>query len=113
MVWFISRRAGWLGTLVGAVLLLAAHAHASEQSGREVLSLDRGWKFHLGEVPFPKIVGHEATYHNAKAGSAGGAAAVRFDDGAWRTLDLPHDWAVEGPFDPQANMSQGYRPRGI
>lgn len=21
-----------------------------------------------------------------------------FDDSAWRTLDLPHDWAIEGPF---------------
>ena len=28
-------------------------------------------------------------------------------------LDLPHDWVVEGPFDENANLSQGYRPRGI
>src|ERR1019366_1225569 len=25
-----------------------------------------------------------------------------FDDGAWRKLDLPHDWAIEGPFIPQS-----------
>jgi len=25
---------------------------------------------------------------------------------------LPHDWAVEGPFDENENLSQGYRPRG-
>ena len=28
-------------------------------------------------------------------------------------LDLPHDWAVEGPFDEKENIAQGYRPRGI
>ena len=53
------------------------------------------------------------TYSNAKAGKAWGAADPLFDDGDWRVLDLPHDWAVEGPFDPKANLSQGYRPRGI
>jgi beta-galactosidase len=25
-------------------------------------------------------------------------AAIEFDDSMWRTLDLPHDWGVEGPF---------------
>ena len=35
------------------------------------------------------------------------------DDSDWRSLDLPHDWAVEGPFDPDANLSQGYRNRGV
>jgi beta-galactosidase len=28
----------------------------------------------------------------------GGLEAVDFDDSAWRQLDLPHDWGVEGPF---------------
>lgn len=27
-----------------------------------------------------------------------GLQAVDFDDSDWRTLDLPHDWGVEGPF---------------
>jgi beta-galactosidase len=77
------------------------------------LSLDRGWRFHLGDVPFPTITGHRMTYNSAKAGVAWGAAAPDFDDSEWRVLDLPHDWAVEGPFDPEANLSQGYRRRGI
>lgn len=82
-------------------------------AGRRVASLDRGWLFHAGDVPFPVITGHGMSYNNAKAGTAGGAAASDFDDSEWRSLDLPHDWAVEGPFDPKANVSQGYRPRGI
>ena len=80
---------------------------------RERLSLDRGWLFHQGDLVEPPIVGHEESYSNAKAGNAGGAAGNEYDDSDWRRLDLPHDWAVEGPFDPKANVSQGYRPRGI
>ncbi|MEN9840448.1 MAG: beta-galactosidase, putative, bgl2C, partial [Verrucomicrobiota bacterium] len=51
--------------------------------------------------------------NNAKAGKAWGAAAPEFDDSGWRRLNLPHDWVVEGPFDKNANISQGYRPRGV
>jgi beta-galactosidase len=76
-------------------------------------SLDEGWRFHLGDIPMPEIKGHDPTYYNAKAGKAWGAAAADYDDSQWRRLDLPHDWVVEGPFDPKANISQGYRPRGI
>jgi beta-galactosidase len=99
-----------LGLLTGPC---QAQAQSETKSGREVLSLDQGWLFHLGDIPFPKIVEQEATYRNAKAGNASGAAATRYNDGSWRKLDLPHDWAVEGPFDPKENISQGYRPRGI
>lgn len=91
--------------------LYAGQANA-EQS-RERLSLDKGWLFHLGDVPFPDIKTHGGSYNHAKAGNAGGAAALEYDDSDWRRLDLPHDWAVEGPFDPKENISQGYRPRGI
>lgn len=85
----------------------------SALSGREVLSFDQGWRFHQGDIPFPEIKGHGATYGNAKAGNAPGAAATVYDDTGWKVVDLPHDWAVEGPFDKNANVSQGYRPRGI
>lgn len=96
-----------LGAL-GSVGLSAAPA-----SPRERLAFDAGWRFHLGDIPMPVISGHGPTYTNAKAGKAWGAAAPDFDDSDWRVLDLPHDWVVEGPFDKNANISQGYRPRGI
>jgi beta-galactosidase len=82
-------------------------------AGRERLSLDRGWLFHEGDIPFPVIIGHQASYNNAKAGRATGAAAPDYDDSSWRQVDLPHDWAVEQPFDEKANISQGYRARGM
>ena len=76
-------------------------------------SLDDGWLFHLGDVVAPPVIGHEESYQNAKAGVAQGAAAVSYDDSDWRVLDLPHDWAIEQPVDPTANVAQGYRRRGI
>lgn len=80
---------------------------------RERLSLDRGWLFHEGDIPFPVITGHQPSYDNAKAGSSSGAASPEYDDSAWKRVNLPHDWAVAQPFDAHANISQGYRQRGM
>jgi beta-galactosidase len=79
----------------------------------EKLSLDNGWRFHLGDIPFPVIKGHDNSYNNAKAGNASGAASPTYNDKTWRILDVPHDWVIEQPFDSTANLSQGYRHRGF
>jgi len=102
-----------LGLLAAAFLALLVTAGPACAGTRERLSLDAGWLFHLGDVVPPAAKGHGMSYGGAKAGNAGGAAATDYDDSGWRRLDLPHDWAVEGPFDPGENASQGYRPRGI
>jgi beta-galactosidase len=72
-----------------------SEAPSAPASGRERLSLDRGWLFHEGDIPFPVISGHQKSYDNAKAGIAWGAAAPNFDDSFWNLVNLPHDWAVE------------------
>ncbi|GAA4809882.1 beta-galactosidase GalB [Litoribaculum gwangyangense] len=33
-----------------------------------------------------------------------------FDDSNWRSLELPHDWAIEGPFKPEYNLRTGGLP---
>lgn len=40
---------------------------------------------------------------------------INFDDSEWRTLNLPHDWSVEGVFDNNAPSTGtgGYLPTGI
>ena len=38
------------------------------------------------------------------------AESKNFDDSNWRTLDLPHDWAIEGPFTKDAYYQMGYLP---
>ncbi len=67
---------------------------ASADTGRKQL-FDANWRFYAGD--------------EAAARTAG------FDDGKWRTLDLPHDWSIEGCFDPQAPMGNdgGYLPAGV
>lgn len=84
------------------------------QNPRETLSLDQGWKFHLGDIPKTAFAAtQDITSGDSKAGQTWGAASPKFDDKDWRVLDLPHDWVVEGPFDERENFNQGFRPRGI
>ncbi|GAA4236699.1 beta-galactosidase GalB [Postechiella marina] len=43
-------------------------------------------------------------------GEANGAESSLFNDASWRTLNLPHDWAIEGPFDNKYNARNGGLP---
>ncbi len=74
-------------------------------SPREHLSLDANWKFHLGD-DWPGAL------HLDKAGSSTGPAAEKFSDQAWRSLNLPHDWAIELPFDKNADLTHGFKAVG-
>ena len=47
-----------------------------------------------------------------KAGTGSGPAAENFADAYWRVVNLPHDWAVELPFDRTADGSHGFKPVG-
>jgi len=38
------------------------------------------------------------------------AQNINFDDAEWRALELPHDWAIEGPFTQEVNYKGGYLP---
>lgn len=76
-------------------------------------SLNVGWRFHPGDIEIKPLRGQSASYVAAKAGGARGGAAPNYDDTAWRTLDLPHDWAIEAPPVETENIAQGYRKRGI
>jgi len=90
--------------VVSAIFILN-HAAAQTDSPREHLSLDANWKFHLGD-DWPNALRLD------KAGASGGPAAEKFNDTAWRSLDLPHDWAIELPFDKSADTSHGFKPVG-
>lgn len=39
-----------------------------------------------------------------------GAETTAFNDSKWRKLNLPHDWAIEGPFDEKFNARCGGLP---
>lgn len=67
----------------------------SSSSPRTKESFNHNWKFHLGDVP--------TAYETA------------YSDTDWRTLQLPHDWAIEGEFsaDNPAGPGGGALPGGI
>jgi len=74
-----------------AVLSLAALPLFAAQTE----SFDANWRFLKSDAP--------------------GAEQPAFDDASWRTLNLPHDWSIEGPFDPKNPSGQAgaFLPNGI
>jgi beta-galactosidase len=83
---------------LGAAPYLHALAAAPTQdtaSPRITESFDFDWKFQIGDPS--------------------GAEQPDFSDAAWRALDLPHDWSIEGPIDEHAPSAGpgGYMPTGI
>jgi beta-galactosidase len=83
-------------------------------SPREQLLLDFGWKFQLGNSSDPaRDLGFGTNQEFfAKTGDVK-LARVGYDDSTWRTLNLPHDWAVELPFVWDKELqSHGFKPLG-
>ena len=77
------------------LLLVALAMSPHTASARTTISFDAGWRFLKADAP--------------------GAEQSAFDDAAWRALDLPHDWSVEGPFDQNAPAggAGAFLPAGV
>lgn len=75
--------------LAGLILSTAASAQ------RTVSNFNKGWRFHPGN--------EERAKEN------------EYDDRNWRSLDLPHDWSIEGAFSEShpTTFNQGALPAGI
>ena len=93
----------------------ASQPQTPAASGRERLLLDFGWRFHLGHADDPAQDfgwGRQGDTF-AKSGATVPAARANFDDSSWRKLDLPHDWAIELPFENNpALTAHGSHPLG-
>ncbi|MGH9352622.1 MAG: beta-galactosidase, partial [Terriglobia bacterium] len=106
----------------------SASQPASANTARERLLLDFGWRFHLGHADDPSLdFGYGRDREYAKTGSCfmwqsegrprkpgqPGPSSPRFNDSDWRALDLPHDWAVELPFQEDPWLTEhGSKPLG-
>ncbi len=103
-----------LSVLAAALCGVAGFA-ADNLAPRERANFNAGWRFAFGH-PFDaaKDFNHGTGYFSylAKAGFGDGPADPKFDASAWRELDLPHDWAVEAPFDGKGSHSHGYKAIG-
>ena len=82
-------------------------------STRQRFLFDPGWRFYQGEPDFTLPDSARDEFFLAHLLPAAGPAGTDFDDHAWRVVDLPHDWAVEGNFDPKAEPNHGSRPTGV
>lgn len=80
---------------LAALVVLGTLAAAPAAAQRQRLSLDAGWQFTLGDPA--------------------GAEVPGFDARNWRTLDLPHDWSIEGTpaEDAPGGGRIGFFPTGI
>lgn len=107
-------------SIVNALQQVASIDHAPVSSAavtspRERLLLDPDWRFHLGHASDPKRdFGFGGNDGFAKDGELfPDVSQTKFDDSEWRTVDLPHDWAVELPFVNEPHLrGHGYKPLG-
>lgn len=92
-----------LPLVVFAVVYAGAAAPAAG-SARERLDFNAGWRFaRFGPMP-------DGSNRAEPAGLESPAA----DDTAWRSLHLPHDWGIEGPFRAELpNMTAKFPWAGI
>src|SRR5689334_18244949 len=101
------------------VLILFTNTNGlyAQQLVREHINFDDNWKFHFGDASDPvKDFNYGITSIFSKSGKTDNTAlAIKFNDDNWRSLNLPHDWAVELPFANSSNfdvMAHGYKPVG-
>ena len=86
--------------VAGVVVPAAGAAQRSPRSQ----DFDRGWKFAL--VNRTDITDPTGAYANA--------ADPAYDDGPWRSVDLPHDWSIELDPTPTGTTSDtGYFQGGL
>ncbi len=108
------------GPVRRAHALLAAYPGAASAEAlaavapREHLLFDFGWKFFQGHATDPaRDLGFGKDQGDFSKSGEFDFAREKFDDSKWRTLDLPHDWAVELPFVHDEELqSHGYKPLG-
>ena len=122
-----SRAIRWFVSLLCTPLLLAAANNESRT--RESFNLD--WRFTHGDptgtstaFDYPSVrpwllpMGaellndghHTPSRPSGNLGEGVTYAAQNFIDTNWRSLDLPHDWGIEGPFDQAISGETGKLP---
>ncbi len=77
------------------VLAISLSLRLAAQSQRQSISADLNWKFTLADPA--------------------GAEAPAFDDSAWTTVSLPHDWSIASAPNPKnpGGAGEGFYPGGI
>jgi len=91
---------------ISVLLILTTEFTLAQNSPRSRESFNLGWKF----IKYFNAATDAATNDREPAGLQLPSAI----DNSWRTLDLPHDWAIEGPFSDTLENNTGLLPwKGI
>ena len=85
------------------------------------VSLDQAWRADgpnelavlVENVDGPGGIGTTMLCSGTAQTPADSPASPAFNATDWRRVDLPHDFVIEGCFDPSADGSHGYLPKGI
>ncbi|MGC8625472.1 MAG: sugar-binding domain-containing protein, partial [Phycisphaerae bacterium] len=85
----------------GQSVAVTAVTAATGPRRRELL--DANWRFQALAAKVP----HHAVYSTAAALPQ---ASAHFNDDSWRLVQLPHDYIVEGKYNPKASKSHGFLP---
>lgn len=112
------------------LLIVNQHANADTFSKRERISINREWRYQINDpvgtdsalhyknlkpylLPSANDFFIFGSKHTSPVGNPGGEISYvspDFDDSSWRLLNLPHDWAIEGPFNIDYDGATGKLP---
>lgn len=103
-------------TLICALCIVQS-SFAAETGGEKFggVVINNDWTFAMGNAASKELDythGTEYFTYICKAQSSNHSHAPimpEFDDSSWQRVSLPHDWAVDLPYSPEASHSHGYK----
>ena len=103
-------------TLICALCIVQS-SFAAEIGGEKFggVVINNDWTFAMGNAASKELDythGTEYFTYICKAQSSNHSHAPimpEFDDSSWQKVSLPHDWAVDLPYSPEASHSHGYK----
>ncbi len=109
----LPRRRDMLKTTMAATAaMLVPAAEHNARAGAVTAGLDTGRRRELLDSNWRFIPADIALQAHANSGETilSGPASVNCDDRAWRIVELPHDYIVEGKYDRRADCNHGFLP---
>src|ERR1051325_5095464 len=83
----------FFGLFLFGFVACGSASQAANTPVRERIAFNADWRFNLGDP-----AGKPQAPTDADIRKGFPVAEAAYDDAAWRRLNLPHDWGIEGPF---------------
>lgn len=81
--------------IIALTLVGCTNKNLNDNQNRQKIKFDFDWKFSKGDFPE--------------------ASKINYDDSNWKSIDVPHDWSIAGPFLKENSSGNvgAYAPNGI